>query len=55
MSIIQMTEEQGNSYRCFLNDFRTKFNKEPGPQERTEAFFCARSNNPWNLPSWYKD
>ena len=54
MSLIQMTAKQGLRYRYYLNVYRIKFNKEPDAQARTEAFFCARSNDPWKFPDWCK-
>lgn len=50
--LIQLTQEQGNSYRSFLATYRQKTGKEPTAVERTEAFICARSTDPWKRPSW---
>lgn len=52
MSLIQLKGEAAEKYRGYLQDYRQKTGQEPGPAERTEAFFCARSSDPWNYPSW---
>lgn len=52
MSLIQLKNEAADKYRGFLEAYRQKTGREPGPAERTEAFFCARSNDPWNRPAW---
>jgi hypothetical protein len=49
-----MTEIQGSSYRIYLQMYRDRYNREPGAVERTEAFFCARSTDPWKRPHWVK-
>lgn len=54
MSLITLTGETANKYRSFLQTFRDKMGKEPTASERTEAFFCARSKDPWELPVWCK-
>jgi hypothetical protein len=54
MAFIKMTATQGESYRTYLCMYRERCGKEPGPVERTEAFFCARSRDPWKRPSWVK-
>lgn len=53
MTLIQLEGATAEKYRGYLTDYRNKTGKEPTAIERTEAFFCARSNNPWDLPSWY--
>lgn len=50
--LIKLNDHDGNRYRYFLQLYRQRTNKEPGLFERTEAFFCARSENPWNTPYW---
>ena len=52
MSFIRLAGDAALKYRGFLEDYRQKTGKEPGPVERTEAFFCARSEDPWNRPTW---
>ena len=52
MGLIQLHGEQASKYREWLQMYREKMDKEPGPTERTEAFFCARSRDPWSRPSW---
>lgn len=52
MSLIRLTGAAAEKYRGFLQDYRQKTGQEPGPVERTEAFFCARSTDPWNRPTW---
>jgi hypothetical protein len=51
-TLIQLQGEQAVKYRSFLNTYRNVKGKEPGPVERTEAFVCAISNDPWKRPSW---
>lgn len=50
--IIQLNQIDGEKYRSFLDTYRNRIGKEPGPVERTEAFFCARSKNPFDMPWW---
>jgi hypothetical protein len=50
--IIQLQGEQAQSYTSFLASYRKNTGKEPTAVERTEAFFCAISNDPWKRPSW---
>lgn len=52
MALIQLKREAATKYRSFLETYRQQTGQEPGPAERTEAFFCARSNNPWSRPAW---
>jgi hypothetical protein len=53
MSIIQLKGAEAIRFQNFLKLYREKYNKDPGPVERTEAFFCARSVNQPCLPFWY--
>lgn len=50
--IIQLVGEAAKKYRHYLEQFRVVTGKDPGPSERTEAFFCARSKDPWSRPHW---
>lgn len=52
MKIIELTGVAAEKFQRFLWEFRYKTGREPGPQQRTEAFFCARSDDPWDVPSW---
>jgi hypothetical protein len=52
MAIIQLKGEVANSYRSFLESYRTRTGKEPTAIERTEAFACAVSKDPWKRPHW---
>lgn len=52
MALIQLRGEAAEAYRSYLQGYRLWAGKEPGPVERTEAFFCARSGNPWTRPAW---
>lgn len=52
MSLIKMKDETANKYCRFLDTYRKLTGKEPGPSERTEAFFCAKSTDNWKSPSW---
>ncbi len=54
MSIITLKADKGEKYRNYLRKYREVTGKEPGPLERTEAFFCATSTSDWDLPYWYK-
>lgn len=50
--MIQLQGHQAAAYREYLSQYRSLTGKEPGPIERTEAFFCAISSDPWDRPSW---
>lgn len=50
--LIQLEGVAATKYRNFLDSYRQKMGQEPGPTERTEAFFCSLSNDPWCLPAW---
>lgn len=52
MALLQLRGEVAEKYRGFLQDYRQKLGREPGPAERTEAFVCARSSTPWARPTW---
>ena len=52
MAIIQLKGKQADDYRSYLQTYRNRTGKEPTAIERTEAFVCARSNDPWKRPSW---
>ena len=42
MALIPLPKAQGESYRNYLQSYREKFGREPGPIERTEAFFLCK-------------
>ncbi len=50
--LILLEGETASKYRGFLAAYRQQSGCEPGSKERTEAFFCARSTDPWDRPSW---
>lgn len=52
MAIIQLEGKAATLYRECLDAYRRKTGKEPTAIERTEAFICARSNDPWKRPWW---
>jgi len=52
MALIHIEGIEADKYRGYLKAYRTKTGKEPGPLERTEAFLCARSKDPWRIPDW---
>lgn len=54
MTIIQLTGEAAKKYKSYLDNYRKMSGKEPTAIQRTEAFFCAKSNNGWDMPSWMK-
>lgn len=52
MALIQLNGMAADKYRQWLDAYKAKTGREPGPEQRTEAFFCARSTNDWDRPSW---
>lgn len=50
--IVQLQGRQAANYRSYLDAYRKRNGMEPTAVERTEAFFCAISNDPWKRPSW---
>lgn len=52
MALIQLTGKAAELYRDYLQTYRNRTGKEPTAIERTEAFICARSNDPWKRPHW---
>lgn len=55
MSIIQLKDESAIKYKSYLQSYRKITGKEPTAIQRAEAFFCAKSNNAWDIPSWIKN
>lgn len=52
MALMQLQDDVAEKYRGFLQEYRQQTGKEPGAAQRTEAFFCARSRDPWDRPTW---
>lgn len=50
--LVQLQGQQAANYRSYLESYRKRNGMEPTAIERTEAFFCAISNDPWKRPSW---
>lgn len=50
--IIELRGATAEKFKKYLWEFRCKTGREPGPEQRAEAFFCARSSDPWEIPSW---
>ena len=55
MALIQLQGKAAELYRGYLETYRNRSGKEPTAIERTEAFFCARSSDPWKRPWWITD
>ena len=52
---MQLKDQATIKYKSYLQSYRKITDKEPTAIQRTESFFCANSNNDWDIPSWIKN